>query len=117
MIEIALVLIAVVAAGLVGAISAAITPGLIAAAGLGALLAGLALGVPTGFWYHVVLYRAVSAKMSVPRRWWLAPAALHRHLTPAEARRVNPWNRVGGIGFGLCLLGGLGAIAGLLLGR
>ena len=117
MIEITLVLIALVAVGLIGFISIAATPGLIAAIGVGTLLLGLAIGVPTGFWYHVILYRCVSAKIAPPRRWWLSPAALHRHLTAAEARRISPWNRIGGVGFLLCLLGGLAAIAGLLLGR
>lgn len=35
---------------------------------VGALLPGLVVGVPTGFWYHVVLYRIVSAKIAVPRK-------------------------------------------------
>lgn len=117
MIEITLVVAAVVAVAVIGALSATITPGLVAAIGVGTLLLGLAVGVPTGFLYHVILYRCVSAKGAVPPRWWLSPSALHHHLTPAETRRVNPWNRLGGIGFVLCLVGGLAAIAGLLLGR
>jgi hypothetical protein len=117
MIEITLVLVALVAAGVIGLVGASVTPGLIAAIGVGALLLGLAVGVPTGLWYHVILYRCVSAKIALPPTWWLSPAALHRHLTPAETRRISPWNRVGGLGFVLCLVGGLAAIAGLLLGR
>jgi hypothetical protein len=117
MIEIMLVLVALVAAGTVGVIGATVTPGLIAAIGIGTLLLGLAVGVPTGFWYHVILYRCVSAKIAVPPKWWLSPAALHRHLNPAETRRIRPWNRLGAIGFVLCLVGGGAAIAALLLGR
>ena len=117
MIEITLVLIALVAVGLIGFIGAVVTPGLIAAIGFGALLVGLAMGVPTGFWYHVILYRCVSPKIPLPRRWWLSPAALHRHLTLAEEGRIRPWYRIGGVGFVLCLVGGTAAIAGLLLGR
>jgi hypothetical protein len=117
MIEITLVLVALVAVGLVGFIGAAAAPGLIAAIGLGTLLLGLAVGVPTGFWYHVILYRCVSQKLPLSGTWWLSPATLHRHLTLAEERRIRPWYRTGGVGFVLCLVGGIAAIAGLLLGR
>jgi hypothetical protein len=117
MIEIALVLTALVAVGVAGLVGTPPTPGLVAAVGVGALLVGLLVGVPTGFWYHVILYRCVSPRIPLPRGWWLSPAALHRHLTAAEARRIAPWNRVGGLGFVLCLAGGVAAIAGLLLGR
>jgi hypothetical protein len=115
MLEIALVLIALVAAGLSGVAGAIITPRLLAALGLATLMLGLLLGIPTGFWYHVVLYRLVSAKVSLPGAWWLAPARLHVHLNGAEQRRIRPWYRVGGVGFVLAVAGGLVAIAGLLL--
>jgi hypothetical protein len=117
MIELVLVLVAVAAVTVVGSLDASITPTVVAALGVGVLLLGLAVGVPTGLWYHVVLYRIVAPKISLPRRWWLSPATLHRHLTAEEARRVNPWNRVGAAGFVLCLAGGLAAIGGLLLAR
>jgi hypothetical protein len=117
MIEITLVLTAVVAVGLVVLLATVLTaPVMIMLAG-GALLLGLVVGVPTGFWYHVVLYRIVSAKIAVPRRWWLSPSALHVHLTGAEQRRIWLWYRLGGIGFVLSVVGGLAAIAGLLMAR
>lgn len=111
--EIAIVLVGVLAFGLAGVL----TPGLLATAGLGILALGLAIGVPTGVWYHVVLYRIVSARASVARRWWLSPARLHPHLTAADWRRITPWYRAGGVGFALCLAGGLLAIAAALLWR
>jgi hypothetical protein len=117
MIELTLVLVGVVAVWLMSSLDASVTPTVIAALGVGALLVGLAMGVPTGLWYHVILYRFVSAKITLPRWWWLSPAALHRHLSAEEARRVYPWNRAGAVGFVLCLAGGLAAIAGLLLAR
>jgi hypothetical protein len=116
MLEIALVLGALLALGVVG-LGALAPMSLLTALGLLTLGVGLAVGVPTGLWYHVVLYRVVSRKTVVPRRWWLAPAALHAHLTTDEERRVRPWYRIGGVGFVLCLVGGLGAIAALLIGR
>ena len=117
MLEITLVLIAVAAVGLVGFGATIFTPHLMTAIGLGTLLLGLLVGVPTGLWYHVILYRLVSAKTSLPRTWWLSPSDLHRHLTDAEQRRIRPWYRIGGIGFVLSVVGGIAAIAGLLIGR
>jgi hypothetical protein len=117
MLEITLVLIALVAAGLSGVAGVILTPRLLAALGLGALILGLLLGIPTGFWYHVVLYRLASAKTSLPGAWWLSPARLHVHLNEAEQRRIRPWYRVGGVGFVLSVAGGLAAIAGLLMDR
>lgn len=117
MLEITLVLTAVSAVGLVVLLATALTAPVMIMLAVGALLLGLVVGVPTGFWYHVVLYRIVSAKTAVPRKWWLSPSGLHVHLTDAEQRRIRLWYRLGGIGFVLSVVGGLAAIAGLLMAR
>jgi len=117
MLELALVLTAVVAVGSIGIVAALLTPGLIAEVGIGVLILGLLIGVPTGFWYHVILYRFLSARMPVPRAWWVSPSSLHHHLAEAERSRIRPWYLIGGAGFILSVVGGLVAIAGLLLGR
>lgn len=117
MLETTLVLGAVVAVGLVVLLATVFTAPVMIMLALGALLLGLVVGVPTGFWYHVVLYRIVSARIAVPRTWWLSPSALHVHLTAAERRRIRLWNRLGGIGFVLSVVGGLAAIAVLLMVR
>ena len=116
MIEIALVLLAVVAVGLVGVLVTVLTPSLITVLAVATMCFGLALGVPTGFWYHVTLYRVVSPKVRLSPTWWMAPSELHRHLSDAERRRIYRWYRLGGVGFVLSVVGGLAAIAGLLLG-
>ena len=116
MIEIALVLFAVVAVGLVGALATVLTPSLITVLAMATMCLGLVVGVPTGFWYHVALYRVVAPKVRLSRTWWMAPSELHRHLTEAERRRIYRWYRLGGVGFVLSVVGGLAAIAGLLLG-
>src|SRR5574342_1015801 len=113
MLEATLALGAAAAVGLVVILATALTLPVMIMLALGVLLLGLLVAVPTGFWYHVLLYRIVSAKVSVPRRWWLSPAALHIHLTDLEQRRVWLWYRLGGIGFVLSVAGGLAAIAGL----
>lgn len=117
MLETTLVLAAVVAVGLVVLLATVLTAPAMIVLAIGTLLLGLVVGVPTGFWYHVLLYRIVSAKISVPRRWWLSPSALHVHLTDPEQRRIRLWYRLGGIGFVLSVVGGLAAIAGLLMAR
>ncbi len=117
MLEIALVLAAVAAVGFAGVMSAIVTPRLMAGIGVGALFLGLVIGLPTGFWYHVILYRVVSARMPFPRRWWLSPSRLHTHLSGAEQSRITPWYLIGGVGFVLSVAGCLTAIVGLLLGR
>jgi hypothetical protein len=117
MLEATLVLTAVAAVGLVVLLATVVTAPVMIVLALGALLLGLVVGVPTGFWYHVLLYRIVSARIAVPRRWWLSPPALHVHLTGAEQRRIRLWYRLGGIGFVLSVIGGLAAIAGLLMAR
>lgn len=117
MLEATLVLGAVGAVGLVVLLAALLTAPAMIMLAIGALALGLVVGVPTGFWYHVLLYRIVAAKTSVPRRWWLSPSALHVHLTDADQRRIWLWYRLGGIGFVLSVIGGLAAIAGLLMAR
>ena len=117
MLEATLVLAAIGAVGLVLLLAALLSPPVLIVGAIGVLFLGLVVGVPTGFWYHVVLYRIVSAKIPVPRRWWLSPSALHVHLTDPEERRIRLWYRLGGIGFMLSMVGGLAAIAALLILR
>jgi len=117
MLEATLVLTAVVAVGLVVLLATVLAAPVMIVLALGALVLGLVVAVPTGFWYHVLLYRIVSAKIAVPRKWWLSPSGLHVHLTDAEQRRIRLWYRLGGVGFVLSVGGGLAAIAGLLMAR
>jgi hypothetical protein len=117
MLEITLVAAALVSVGVFVLLATLLTAPAMIMLAIGALLLGLVVGVPTGFWYHVLLYRIVSAKVAVPRRWWLSPSALHIDLTDAEQRRIWLWYRLGGIGFVLSVVGGLAAIAGLLMAR
>jgi len=117
MLECALVLVALVVMGLSGVAGAILTVRVLTGLGLGALIFGLLLGVPTGFWYHVVLYRLASAKTRLSNTWWVSPARLHVHLTGAEQLQIRPWYRIGGVGFMLSVAGGIAAIAGLLLDR
>jgi hypothetical protein len=86
------------------------------AAGAWTTLAGLALGVPTGFWYHVALRRVLATAGPVPRRWWLRPTDHHGVLDAATRRGVMRWFYAGGLGFVFTVVGLVLSAAGLLLG-
>lgn len=116
MLEIALVLAALVVVGLIGLVTTIVTPHLMTELGLWTLVVGLVSGLPTGLWYHVVLYRMLANKITLPPRWWWSPVDLHPRLAADEVARIRPWFMLGGIGFLLSLAGGIAAMAGLLLG-
>lgn len=113
--EIALVLLALLGVGAVGLVTTLLTPHVMTEIGLWTLLIGLLVGLPTGFWYHVVLYRLLAVRRPLPAGWWWAPADLHVHLRPEDLTRIKPWFVIGGLGFLLSLAGGIAAVAGLLL--
>jgi hypothetical protein len=66
---------------------------------------GLVAGVPTGFWYHVVLYRCLRPRGPLPARWWVHPVALHGMLLPSERPQVLRWFFAGGVGFVFVVIG------------
>ena len=55
MLELLLVLATVIGIALIGLVTVAMTPPLMVELGLWGLAAGLFIGIPTGWWYHVVL--------------------------------------------------------------
>ncbi len=115
MLEISLVFSALLLVRLLGLFTTLLTPQLMTELGLWTLLLGLAAGIPTGFWYHVVLYRLLARKMAVPAGWWWSPVDFHQQLAREEVALIKPWFLLGGIGFMLSLAGSLAAMAGLLL--
>ncbi len=84
--------------------------------GLGLVLiaGGMLLSIPTGFWYHVKLWRALSPRGALPPRWWLSPTSHHKKLTDAERPPVMRWFTWGAIGFGIAMLGCALVMAGAL---
>ena len=117
MLEISFLLAALVGIGLLGYLITIITPHLFHNIGLIMLVAGLSEGIPTGFWYHVVLRRILIRHGALPRRWWIHPTRHHAGLTPEEHRRIRLWFVLGGIGYTVAVAGGLAAIVGLLIER
>ncbi len=84
--------------------------------GLFILTAGIIEGIPTGFYYHVVLYRLLHHRDQLPPGWWISPSQYHVHLTEEEGRRVRRWFFLGGLGFLLCIVGGMMALSGMVFG-
>jgi hypothetical protein len=71
---------------------------------------GFALGVPTGFIYHVRLYRALHPRGQLPKGWYWRPIPFNAHLRREERGGVMAWCYIGGFGFvviciGLLLMG------------
>ena len=67
--------------------------------------AGLAIGMPMGFWYHVLLYRALAPRSQLSRRWWINPVAHHPRLTEDEREPVMRWFYISASTFSLCVAG------------
>jgi hypothetical protein len=84
--------------------------------GLSFLTAGIIEGIPTGLYYHIVLYRVLHPRGKLPPGWWISPSQYHVHLSKEEARRVRRWFFLGGMGFLLCIVGGLLALSGMAFG-
>lgn len=93
-----------------------VTASFLTQTGLAIFLVGLIEGIPTGFYYHVVLYRTLNNRGKLPRGWWWSPSRYHVHLTPGEYRKIRRWYFLGGVGFLLCIIGGVLAIAGMVQG-
>ncbi len=91
----------------------ALTADALLGAGLALVVAGFALGIPTGFWYHVELRRALLGSGALPARWWLHPTRLHPAIPPGARTRVLAWCAVGALGWLIsvagCFVFGLGA--------
>ena len=115
--EFLLVVVSIVGVAVIGFITKMITPEIMIEFGLWILAGGLLIGLPSGVWYHVTLYRALNRRMKLPAGWWRAPVTLHAKLTPSEFQPIRPWFVAGAAGFVLCCVGGLAAIAGLSVGQ
>jgi hypothetical protein len=111
MIETLLVASTLLALGLGSAAWAEVPPDALLLGGFWLIAGGLALGLPTGFVYHVELRRSLMRVQRLPRRWWLHPTSHHRLIPREDASRVLAWCRAGALGCAVVFLGC--AVAGL----
>lgn len=111
MTEAVIVLGLVLALMLVGTLAVSLAWTTIVIAGVALIAVGFVVGVPTGVYYHVALYRCLAPRGSLPRRWLWSPVRLHAQLFEHERRSVMRWFYLGGSGFVLIVVGG--ALVGL----
>ena len=115
MIETGIVLAVVALLAALGVLLPLLPAELIVDAGTAVIVVGAALGLPTGFWYHVRLRAALLQSDRLPARWWLRPVALHGRLSAEDRGRVMRWFYAGGLGFVAIVLGCVAIVAGVLL--
>ena len=82
--------------------------------GLVVSIAFLVLGSLAGALYHWRLHQCLSARDALPARWWIEPTKLHRRLTDEERARTMPSFYVGAAAFGVCVLGCVAMVSGLV---
>jgi hypothetical protein len=66
---------------------------------------GLLIGVPTGFYYHVLLRRSLLKDPPLPLKWWLHPTRFHDRIKSDERQRIFVYFYLGAAGFFLILIG------------
>lgn len=103
-------LLALVALALVGTY---VPLPIIASTALALMGVGLLFGVPAGFYFHVLLRRALARLGAVPRGWYWNPTQHYEALDEPTARPMRPWLVAGALCFGLIVLGLLLSIAAL----
>lgn len=112
--ELFLVLVSLAVVGILGTLSTIVSTSLLLRLGFWCLGIGLAVGLPAGFWYHLVLYRTLSKSGPAPKKWWLSPSDFHPKLTDNELASIKPWYFLGALSFAVALAGGLTAMVGML---
>lgn len=88
---------------------------LIVLAGAGCVAAGLCVGLPTSFYYHLRLHRLLHPRGLLPAGWFWHPMRYHELLTPPERAATLRWFYAGAASFGLIVLGFVVAGLGLWL--
>jgi hypothetical protein len=53
---------------------------------------------------------------NLPAGWWISPSRYHARLNDPERRHVLRWFFLGGVGFLLCIAGGMLALSGMISG-
>lgn len=66
---------------------------------------GVAIGVPGGVMYHVLLRRELRRLSALAPGWIWRPTSFHGALDEPGIARIRPWFLLGGSGFGLIVSG------------
>lgn len=81
--------------------------------GYGAIVIGMAAGVPAGIWYHVALYRRLRRAGPVAASWIWRPTSFHKQLSGDRTGVLVPF-AVGAIGFLITIAGCVLVVAGII---
>lgn len=73
--------------------------------GIWVTVAGFVVGVPTGFVYHVRLFRVLGLRGELSRGWFWRPLRFNARLRREERAGVMMWCYVGGLGFVIICIG------------
>lgn len=77
----------------------------LAAIGMWLIVAGFAVGVPTGVQYHIELYKSLKPTGLLPDGWYWRPIDCNDLVPEADRRRVLQWCYAGAAGFAVILTG------------
>jgi hypothetical protein len=116
MLEISLVIVGISLLLILGSLNHLIPAVLFSRVGLWLLVLGLIEGIPTGLYYHLLLYRILGPRGKLPPLWWFSPQQYHVYLDEKEYPVVRLWFLLGGIGFLFSVIGGVLAFLGLISG-
>jgi hypothetical protein len=75
---------------------------------------GLFVGVPAGFYYHVLLRVFLLKTPPIPERWWIHPTRYHDRLKGPGATRVFLFFYLGAAGFFLIIVGAFITMLGVV---
>ena len=84
--------------------------------GVWMVVGGFALGVPTGFIYHVQLWRTLKPRGELPAGWVWKPIELNKKLRSYDRMRVLSWCYLGAIGFFVIIIGLVVFVMGIISG-
>jgi hypothetical protein len=104
MIEALIVVGGVVGLGGMALLALSVPPLVIAYVCLGMLATGFTVGLPAGFYYHLLLRRELLRVGPLPRGWYVRPFEQHALLDDEALSRLRPWWSIGGFGFLLIVL-------------
>jgi hypothetical protein len=116
MLELSFVILGIFLLVVLGSLRDIVPPVLFVEVGLWLLVLGLLEGVPTGLYYHLVLYRILGPRGKLPPRWWILPQRYHAFLDEKEYSEVRRWFLLGGVGFFFAVVGGVMAFIGVVAG-
>ncbi|MEK7851311.1 MAG: hypothetical protein AAB275_05470 [Deltaproteobacteria bacterium] len=78
---------------------------IILAAGVTLIAIGLILGVPIGFYYHLLLFQRKKLLGLELKGWWISPRRYHEYLPEKERRILNRWFWIGAVFFNIAMIG------------